>query len=157
MKFRRRQLRRVRLHPADDIRGAHSARQRRNTTNIETSRCVLRFFGVELGEAYIRLELGGGLLERRGHHLAGPAPRRPEIDNHGDVAPAHVLVKARVVQLYRVPGEDLLTAPPAFGGRRQTVDRQPIGGIAVGAYNMFQISHDVECWPIGADFKACGC
>jgi drug/metabolite transporter (DMT)-like permease len=36
--------------------------------------------GVDLHQPHLRLQLGGGLLEGRGHHAAGAAPRRPEIN-----------------------------------------------------------------------------
>ena len=38
--------------------------------------------GVHLGQAHLRLEHRGGAFEVRRHHLAGAAPRRPEIHQH---------------------------------------------------------------------------
>ena len=48
------------------------------------------------------LELARRLLELRRHHLARPAPRRPEIDQHRDVAALDVPRERGRGQLDRV-------------------------------------------------------
>jgi hypothetical protein len=68
-----------------------------------------------------------------------------------------MLVEVRVAQHGRLSRKDLLAALATLGTCCQAFGRQPVGGIAVGAYNMFEISHENRCWPVYPDFKVCRC
>src|SRR5207248_4433950 len=82
--------------------------QRRNTSNAITSGDLLRTLGVELGESNARFELRGGTREVRRHRAAGPAPRGPEIDDHGDLATVDLCIEVRSGELDWMPLEEPL-------------------------------------------------
>lgn len=107
--------------------------QGRNAADAETGGDVLRFLGIQLGEAIAGFELVGRLGEGRRHHAAGAAPGRPEIDDDGYVATSDLAVECVGPEFDGMPGEQGL---PAFSANRvlgQTIGRNAVGGVAVRA------------------------
>jgi hypothetical protein len=101
----------------------------------------------------MRLKFGSSLLECWRHHFAGPAPRRPEIDDNRDVTAADMFLKTRIGQLGRMAIENLFTAPAAFRARGEAVSRQTVGRTAARADNVFRVGHETGCWPYTSIFK----
>ena len=95
----------MRLYPAHDVGSTHRARlsgdlaatakqcQRRNTAYTEARAERLLGLGVDLGQANARLEFARRLFELWRHHFAGPAPGRPEIDQHRNISAADVPIE----------------------------------------------------------------
>ena len=88
------------------------------------------FVGVDLGEPDVRLELGCGLLEKRGHHPAGRAPLRPEVHHERDLAPGQMLVEGLVGQRDGATREQGLLALAAPGRVSETGGGNAIRGLA---------------------------
>src|SRR5215203_2336911 len=86
------------LHPLFDAGGVHQAGlagdllamaeqdHGRDPLDAEAAGKLLLLVSVDLGEPHPGLELARRLLELRRHHLAGPAPWCPEVDQQRDVA-----------------------------------------------------------------------
>jgi len=139
----------VRLYPAHDIGSTHGARltsdfpsvpeqhQRRDTANIDACCGGPLILGVQLRKPQLRLQFGSGLLERRRHHFARPAPGRPEIDDNRDVAAVNVFLKTPIGELGWMAREDLFTALAAFRARCEAISRQAVCGAAVWTNNVF--------------------
>jgi hypothetical protein len=119
---------RVLARPLRDLRAGHCAglarhfaaaaeQDQRGDAADAVARAQVRLgVGVHLRQAQLRFQLRGGGLEVRRHAAAGPAPRRPEVDQHGQAAGADVAVETGFVQRERLAGEQRLVAAPA--GRR---------------------------------------
>jgi len=150
----------VGLRPAHDVVGGaqgagatrhfHTAleqRQRGDAADVEARRQVLMVLGVDLGHPHPRLQLGGGLLEGRGHHAARAAPRRPEVHQHRDLAAADVAVKGGFVQRDRRAGEQRPVAAAAVGLIRQVVGVDAVGGVAVWTDDVQRFTHgSIPLW-----------
>jgi hypothetical protein len=65
-----------------------------NTANVQLGANSLFCLGIELCQPHPGLQLACRLLECRGHHFTGTAPRRPEINNHRDIVPGDMLLKS---------------------------------------------------------------
>ena len=115
--------------------------------NPKLSGDFLVIIDVDFDQFHLAARLGHCAFERWCQLPTWPAPRRPEIDDYGDIAAPYVLVEARIAERYRVSVKDTLATFTALGSRCHSVGRQPVGGIAVRAYNMLQISHGFQCWP----------
>jgi len=93
--------------PSRDLRGgqcpAHpvglaAAREqdhRRDATDVVARRQAGQRLGVDLGHDRAPAPVLGEALELGGHHAAGPAPRRPEVDHDGQGRVAQELVELR--------------------------------------------------------------
>ncbi len=120
-------LRQAGCHPAHNVLRAHGARltpdlpptleqgERRNAANTELGGQVGFCLGIDLGQPDPGFELARRLLELRGHHLARPAPRCPEIDQQWQVAALHVARERRRGQLDGFAREQGLLAAAAVG------------------------------------------
>jgi len=93
------------------------------------------FVRVHLGKPDLRLELSGCGFEEGRHHLAGPAPRCPEVHDERELAPREVPVEALVRQGDRMPGEEQPLALPALGLLAQPIVRDPVRRLATGAHD----------------------
>ena len=150
----------VGLRPAHDVVGGaqgagaaghfHAAleqRQRRDAADVEACRQILMVLGVDLDHPHPRLQLGGGLLEGRGHHAARAAPRRPEVHQHRDLAAADVAVKGGFVQRDRRAGEQRPVAAAAVGLAGQVVGVDAVGGVAVWTNDVQRFTHgSIPLW-----------
>lgn len=120
-------LRQAGCHPAHNVLRAHGARltcnlmspseqnQGWNAADTELRGQVGFCLGIDLGQPDPGFELARRLLELRGHHLARPAPRCPEIDQQWQVAALHVARKRRRGQLDGFAREQGLLAAAAVG------------------------------------------
>src|SRR5580700_11999154 len=112
-------------HPVDDVRGAHGAgaavdlatgfeqREGGNAADIEFARETRFGVGIEPRQAHPGFQLYCSLRELRCHHLAGAAPRGPEIHHDGDVVTFDVPAKSGTVQLDHLSAEQGLMAVAA--------------------------------------------
>lgn len=120
-------LRQAGCHPAHNVLRAHGARltcnlmspseqnQGWNAANTELGGQVRLGLGIYLGQPHLGFELVRRLLELRGHHLARPAPWRPEIDQQRQIAALHVARERRRGQLDGLAREQGLLAAAAVG------------------------------------------
>jgi len=143
----------VGLHPAHDVGSAHGAGlardfasrfeddECRNTADLVTGRRCLVLFRIQLRQPYGWFQLGSRLFERWRHHLAGPAPRRPEIDDDRNVTAADVGLEVRVGEFYRVAGKQRCAAFATAGAFRKTCMRYPVYRCAVRTDNVYRLSH----------------
>ena len=73
---------------APDIRLTSRPRANRIIVGIRILNCAgdrLLPSGVDLQQTVTGLQLPGGLFRKPGHHAAGPAPGRPEVDQQRDI------------------------------------------------------------------------
>ena len=87
---------------------------------------------VDFGQSYVRFELCGCLLEKRGHHLAGPTPLCPEVNDHRKVAAREVLSEGLIGEGDRVGREEWMLAPAAHGLVSKARGRDPVRRVAAG-------------------------
>ena len=141
------------LHPAHDVCRAHGTRLARyfmpipeqgqcgNAANIEPRAQVGHGFSVYLDQPDVWLQLCRCLHIGRCHGTAGTAPGGPKIDQHRDLVAADVFVKRRFVERCRVPVKQRLFAAAASRRAAKLVCPDTVGGVAVGANDVEQISH----------------
>lgn len=120
-------LRQAGCYPAHNVLRAHGARltcnlmspseqnQGWNAANTELGGQVRLGLGIDLGQPDPGFELVRRLLELRGHHLARPAPWRPEIDQQRQIAALHVARERRRGQLDGLAREQGLLAAATVG------------------------------------------
>ncbi len=135
-------------HPVNNIRGAHRPRLARNLPAAPENNHgwyrpngILRSnrlfgLGVQLCHAYSGPQFSGRLFKCGCHHLAWPAPRRPEIYNNRDIIPADMFGKIIGPQFQRPGCKQLLSAFPAARHLVQAQRRDPVNGCAVGTNYM---------------------
>ena len=141
------------LCPTHDIGGAHRAGlagdlasvaeqdQRGNAANAKAGGGLPFYLGIELGQAHLRLQLGSGLLEGGPHHLARPAPGRPEIHQNGNVVAPDVFLEVAGCQLHGVGVEKRLVTSAAPGPVGKAGCRYPVYGITAGTDDLYCITH----------------
>ena len=141
------------LSPANDICRTHGSRLARhftplmeqcqgwNAANIELRSKLLLGFGIDLEQAYPGLELGGGLLKRRRHHLAGSAPGRPEIHQQRDLVTLDMFLESRRCYLQRLSVKQRLVTFAAIGYLWQTRRGDAVGSTAMGTNKVQWIIH----------------
>ena len=56
--------------------------QSRDTAHVETLRSFRIFINIDLGDGQLAFVLGSDFIQHGRNHLAGPAPLRPEIQQH---------------------------------------------------------------------------
>ena len=71
-------------------------------------------FGVDLQEADVRLQFGGGALECWGHGMARPTPVRPEICDDGQAVAADMAIERGLVDFDGLALKQGCLAPAAF-------------------------------------------
>ena len=120
-------------------------RQCWNTSNLELCSGCLLLIGIQLCETNGRLQLAGGLLERRGHHLAGPAPWRPEVHHDRNIAATDVCLKAGVRQLHRLARKHQVAAFATAGLVGEACGRYAIYRRAMRANDMGGFRHNKVC------------
>jgi hypothetical protein len=137
------------LHPAHDIVRSHGSGlarnlyaiakqdQRRNATDTIFTCNGLCLLGIKLGQAQPRFQPGCSLFKCGRHHLARPAPRRPEVDHHGDVTAFDVLPEAAGTQRHRMSCEQALFALAAARRIGQACSGNPVDCRAAGTDDMF--------------------
>ena len=71
---------------------------------LRLSKLISEYLGIET--AYFRLLniLAGDFADNRGDHIAGPAPRRPEINQHRHIRGVNRLVECGIGQLNHIVG-----------------------------------------------------
>src|ERR1700674_668405 len=87
--------------------------QRRDASDTVATGDLLRTLGVDLRESHARLQFRGRAGEVRRHRAAGPAPRRPEIDDDGDLASVDLGIEISRSEFDRVAIEEALLAVSA--------------------------------------------
>ena len=104
------------------------------------------FVAVDLDQQRTPGQLAAGLLERRRHHPAGAAPRRPEVHQHRQPGGADDGVEVGVAQLDRLPLQQGLAAAPAVRGFVDACRRHAVGGAAMRAGQKQAVgAHEVPC------------
>lgn len=117
--------------------------QGRDTLNAEAGPKRLFLLRVHLGQAKAWLQNLGSLLIRWSHHSAGPAPRRPEIHDQWKVVSRGMHVEVQRRERNRVSGEQSFVTLAAFWALSEACVRNAIDGLAQGAHDMPQFSHNV--------------
>jgi len=143
------------LHPAQkggEIHGADSPRDffpvleddgGRNALNAELLSNQGLGFRIDFGEAKPRLQLSGGLMEDRSHHLARPAPGSPEIHNYRNFVARNIFVKIGASELNGSGYKQFVFASSAFGVASPAGALQTISGATMGTNNLYLFLHDV--------------
>jgi len=108
----------------------------RDAADIELRAQRLFRLGIDLGKPDARLQLRRRLFELRCHRPARPAPRRPEIHHHGDVALTDVLMEIRAGELDGMRSKQGLVTLPAIGAFAQARSGNAIHCIAMRANDM---------------------
>ncbi len=99
---------------AGDFLPMPEKRQGRDAADAETGGNGGFGFGVEFHQAHSRFQARRRCFENRRHRPAGSAPRRPEIDQYGQVAAPQVALKGGGIDSERVRGEQRLFALAAY-------------------------------------------
>jgi hypothetical protein len=130
------------VDPADNIPGAHGAGHAGyfttgfeydhsgNAANVKLPCNSLFLFSIEFGKAHPRFKRNSRLGIGRSHHLAWPAPGRPEIDNNRNIVSCDLLLKTSAGQFQRMPGKQ----------RRFTLTATGMLGQALGCYTIYRIT-----------------
>src|SRR6266850_956265 len=71
------------VHDTVDLAAAPQHEQRGNAARVEARGGGRVLVDVELADLHAAGELSGQLLDHRREHPAGPAPRRPQVEQHG--------------------------------------------------------------------------
>jgi hypothetical protein len=74
--------------------------ERRDAADPESRGQVAVLVHVDLGHRRLAFDFVGDLIEVRGDHLARPAPRRPEIDEHWTLRVLDGLIEAVVGKMH---------------------------------------------------------
>ena len=98
--------------------------------------------GVELRDPRLRRKLRGGLLVRRRHHPARPAPWRPEIHDQRQIVARDVAVEARRRQLDRTAGQQRPLAAAAIRARVQALAQHAVGRVAMRTDDAQMLAHE---------------
>ena len=148
----------MRRRPAHDVLRAHHAGltgdlpptleqgERRDAADTELRGQVGLSLGIHLRQPDPRFELVRRLLELWRHHLARPAPWRPEIDQQRQIAALHVARERRRRQLDGLAGEQGLLAAAAVGTIRELGGRHAVDGLAMWADDVEFIFHGSLAW-----------
>ena len=100
--------------------------------------------GVHLGYTDKRLQHRRGLHEGWGHHLAWPAPRRPEIHHQRYVVVIKVSCECGRGELYRMAREQSPVTLPAIGFLVESRSRYTIDRLTVRAHEVRGVAHGVR-------------
>jgi len=100
---------------------------------IEAGSERLLCFRVNFYQPDVGLELPGCLHKNRGHHLARPAPRCPEISQQRDVAVLQLALETLSGKLQRHAAEQITVALAAFSLCCRLVSRNTVYCITLGA------------------------
>ncbi len=148
----------MRRRPAHDVLRAHRAGltgdlpptleqgERRDAAETELRGQVGLSLGIHLRQPDPRFELVRRLLELWRHHLARPAPWRPEIDQQRQIAALHVARERRRGQLDGLAREQGLLAAATVGMFRQLRSRYAVDGLAMRADEVKIILHGSPPW-----------
>src|SRR5581483_4732774 len=122
----------------DDI-SSMEQQQGRNASYVVTGRQLRFRLGVNLQETKLGFELAGDALENRCHHLARPAPLRPEIDHDRNVVALDMSGEAVGGNRCRMSCKQPLVALAAFRltsilAGRNTVDARAMWTNDVGGF-----------------------
>ncbi len=120
---------------SSDLTTALEHRRRGDTADAVALAQYRAFVRVHLGKPDLGLELRGCGFEEGRHHLAGPAPRCPEVHDEREIAPPEVPVEALVRQGDWMPGEERPLALPALGLFVQPSVGDPVRRLATGAHH----------------------
>ena len=131
---------------AGDLTSALEQGERRNAADTELRGQVGLSLGVHLCQPDPGFELARGLLKLRRHHLARPAPGRPEIDQQRQIAALHVARERRRGQLDGLAREQGLLAAAAVGTIRELGGRHAVDGLAMWADDVEFIFHGSLPW-----------
>ena len=112
----------------------------RNAANVEARGNRGLILGIQFREAQSGLEAPRGGFEGRCHGAAGRAPRRPEVDHHGQIAAADMFGEIRPLSGSRA---SLQKSEMAAGAARCFADplgRQTHHRVTVRAYHMNSVA-----------------
>src|ERR1019366_3753158 len=115
---------------ARDLATALENDQCGDASNAVAAGDLLRAFGVELGESHAGFQRRGRAREVRRHGAARPAPRSPEVDDDGNLAPVDLSVETRGGELNRMAIEQAFLAAPANRAVDQAGLGHPVDGVA---------------------------
>ena len=93
--------------------------------------------GVHFSEDYLPLKSRRGLGKGRGHHLARPAPRSPEIDEHGQCGTGDEALERLVGEIHGVGGQKGSRALGADRVLAQAVGEYGVDGLAAWADGVY--------------------
>ena len=146
----------MRPNPAHNILSCQSAglpryfvpvsKQNQSRDAADTVLRAQRLLGIRVHLGYTDqwFQHCGGLHEGWGHHLAWPAPRRPEIHYQRYIVVVHVSCECRRGELYRMAREQRLVALPAIGFLVESRSRYTIDRLTVRAYEVRGVAHGVR-------------
>jgi len=97
--------------------------------------------GIDLRKTKFRFELFGRSFEKRRHCPARPAPGRPKIDDHREVAAVQMLVEIARGQGNRLALEQSEVTVRATGCIPEAIARQTNDRIAMAANDMDLLFH----------------
>ncbi len=129
---------------ARNLSAAAHQHQGGDTADAEAGTQLLGLFGIDFDQSDCRFELDGRLLEGRGHHPAGSAPGRPEIDEQGNVVFLRVVLETPLIQCQGLAGKKGLMALATFGAVLQSLGRDPVDAVAMGTDDMQGFTHDTD-------------
>lgn len=141
------------LHPVHDVLRTHCSRLSRNFTAIPEQNQrgnaaytilrtkILLSFCINLDQAYRRFQLLCRTQKMRCHHLAGSAPRRPKIHQHGNIIARNMSCKTGLCQLQRMGGKQCLMTLTAIRLLIKARGRYPVNAVTVRANYMQRIIH----------------
>lgn len=98
--------------------------------------------GVHLGQARVRLQHARCLDEGRRHHLAGPAPGRPEIHQYRDLIAVEVSGESSGREFHRLAGEQRLVALSTIGLLVESCSRHTVDRVTAGANKVQGVAHE---------------
>ena len=115
--------------------------QRRNAADAEARGDLGFVLGVELGDPDRWFKSPGRRVDHRGHGLARTAPRRPEINQDGQVGVIDVTVEIAGGERQRRADEQALFAPAAARPVGDAVEVNTVGRGAMRADNLSSLVH----------------
>ena len=146
----------MRTNPAHNILSCQSAGLPRYFMSVfkqnqsrDAADAVLRTqhllgISVHLGYTDKRLQHRRGLHEGWGHHLAWPAPWRPEIHHQRYIVVVKVSCECGRGELYRMAREQRLVTLPTIGFLVEPRSRHTIDRLTVRAYEVRGVAHGVR-------------
>lgn len=100
---------------------------------------------VRFGQPGSRLQLSRGLFKCEGHHVAGPAPRSPEIHNSRDMVAADMFLDIAVRKIQRMRRKQRFVPITAFRFNCHACRRYAIDGVAVWINDILRFTHELVC------------
>lgn len=124
-----------------DLFAGLKADQRRYAAYLKLRADARLLFSIDFGQAYSRFEQFRSACKCRRHRLARPAPWCPEIHDQGNVVAVQVTLESSLRERQGRSGKERLVAPSASRPVTQSMLGNAIGGIAMWAHDIEQLTH----------------